>query len=100
MQGTLCGLGTLLGTTTQAASLLEELTFESRPREAGDVAGDREKGAEDPRTSYQTMMSPRSETCPLSGRLHEGLPSCSYRRILESLALAAPEEPGAREKLS
>lgn len=40
MQGTLCGLGTLLGTTTQAASPLGELTFESRPREIGDVAGD------------------------------------------------------------
>lgn len=39
MQGTLCGLGTLLGTTTQAASPLEELTFGSRPREVGDVAG-------------------------------------------------------------
>lgn len=40
VQGTLCGLGALLGTTVQATSPQEELTFESRLREIGDVAGD------------------------------------------------------------
>lgn len=83
-------LGTLPGTATQAASPLKGVTFESGPIEFGDVAGDTG------RKMLKALGLPTMQWC-LPGmrqahsleRCHVGLPSCSYERSLEPLALAS-----------